>query len=1050
MNLPKLWTALLFTICLSLAFSSVSAQNIIGRKKTTPASLSRYVKKAVVFSLNKELIKTLHAHRQSSIELSFEFENKTWILELEENDIFSKGFFVKDGLGRIVQYDRNLSRHYKGKIKGDPNSVVAVNLYENEIAAIVADKTGNINIGALENAGDDMIIFREADLVSRLNFDCVAIPVSAENNNPLPDFTLPESITDVVNAAPVDIYYEADYSCYTGQGSNLANTISWVTDLANNVSVLYENDSVNVKLSAIKVWTVTDPYAGTVNTAEALPAFGSAMTAGFPGDLAHLLSRRALGGGRAYLNVLCSSAPVRTGVSGNLGNSIVPLPAYSWNSMVITHELGHNIASNHTQWCGWPGGAIDNCYTTEGGCPPGPAPTNGGTIMSYCHLTGSGINFANGFGPLPGALIRNAVRNNNCILPRISFNKLSEIIPEESADIDNDCLDYRLVTVKLALNYEASLPADIQLLPTAISTGLQIGAGKDVEVVSALNFTLADTTPEIIQLKVFDDAIIENTELFRLDFSIAANGTNAQKGSYYSISITNTDHRPDSSGSQVVYYEQFENFTGFGNWTQNIIYGNSSPNRWVIGNSGDPQYPTNAAYISNDGSTPSYSGSTAADSTVIRLESPTINATGFSAMRLSYQNKCLGEGVAGQGTSTTPVDFGRIYYSPDNGSTWTLLKDNLYNRSLRVLEQANLPASANNNPAIKIAFEWRNNSSVVRNPPVILDSVLITGAGPSTIQSEAHVSNSDTAYVGPNQTVHFYNQVTGNVMASIKNLSAFDFGCVQVDLLRTGVNAAAAWGLSNAEKLTDKAFKITAANNSTTAAYELSLYATAEELNGWLTATGNTAGELSIIKSETDITQTPPVTPPLYSNSNSINNFSVAGDNIIKGTFTGFSWFALGKAGIATVCPGTTKQFNANATGTAYQWQVNNGSGFTNISNSGIYSGTNTASLSLTNAPTSWYGYKYRCMITTVSGTEYSYSNELKFTTTWKGSGSTAWELAANWECGTVPDGNTDVFVMNGTPNLPVINSSTAIRTLTIMTGATVTAVPGVQLSVLK
>ena len=50
--------------------------------------------------------------------------------------------------------------------------------------------------------------------------------------------------------------------------------------------------------------------------------------------------------------------------------------------MVITHETGHNLGSNHTQWCGWPGGAIDNCYDTEGNCEPGPAPVNGGTMMS--------------------------------------------------------------------------------------------------------------------------------------------------------------------------------------------------------------------------------------------------------------------------------------------------------------------------------------------------------------------------------------------------------------------------------------------------------------------------------------------------------------------------------------------------------------------------------------------------------------------------------------------------------------------------------------------
>jgi hypothetical protein len=82
---------------------------------------------------------------------------------------------------------------------------------------------------------------------------------------------------------------------------------------------------------------------------------------------------------------------------------------------VVTHELGHNLGSWHTHSCNWPGGALDNCYTPEGGCSSGPPPSNGGTIMSYCHLTGYGINFNNGFGPVPGARIRDKVLAATCL-----------------------------------------------------------------------------------------------------------------------------------------------------------------------------------------------------------------------------------------------------------------------------------------------------------------------------------------------------------------------------------------------------------------------------------------------------------------------------------------------------------------------------------------------------------------------------------------------------------------------------------------------------------
>jgi|GEM_PF-6173328 len=52
----------------------------------------------------------------------------------------------------------------------------------------------------------------------------------------------------------------------------------------------------------------------------------------------------------------------------------------------------------------------------------------------------------------------------------------------------------------------------------------------------------------------------------------------------------------------------------------------------------------------------------------------------------------------------------------------------------------------------------------------------------------------------------------------------------------------------------------------------------------------------------------------------------------------------------------------ANATG--YQWQENSGSGYTNISNGGVYSGATTATLTITGATTGMNGYLYRVVAT--------------------------------------------------------------------------------------
>ncbi|MBN2890910.1 MAG: T9SS type A sorting domain-containing protein [Bacteroidales bacterium] len=48
---------------------------------------------------------------------------------------------------------------------------------------------------------------------------------------------------------------------------------------------------------------------------------------------------------------------------------------------------------------------------------------------------------------------------------------------------------------------------------------------------------------------------------------------------------------------------------------------------------------------------------------------------------------------------------------------------------------------------------------------------------------------------------------------------------------------------------------------------------------------------------------------------------------------------------------------------TDYQWQVDDGSGFEDITNSGVYSNSTTSELNITNATLEMDGYKYRCVI---------------------------------------------------------------------------------------
>jgi len=67
----------------------------------------------------------------------------------------------------------------------------------------------------------------------------------------------------------------------------------------------------------------------------------------------------------------------------------------------------------------------------------------------------------------------------------------------------------------------------------------------------------------------------------------------------------------------------------------------------------------------------------------------------------------------------------------------------------------------------------------------------------------------------------------------------------------------------------------------------------------------------------------------------------------------------------ASVCVAGNTSFSVLVTGYGvnYQWQVNTGSGFQNISNGGIYSGAQKPVLSISGATSAMNGYTYRCIV---------------------------------------------------------------------------------------
>lgn len=127
----------------------------------------------------------------------------------------------------------------------------------------------------------------------------------------------------------------------------------------------------------------------------------------------------------------------------------------------------------------------------------------------------------------------------------------------------------------------------------------------------------------------------------------------------------------------------------------------------------------------------------------------------------------------------------------------------------------------------------------------------------------------------------------------------------------------------------------------------------------------------------------------------------------------------------AALCPNGNTSLTTNLAGATYQWRINTGSGYASIINNANFSGATTSVLSLSNVPSSWTGYKIRCVVNAEPGREYT----LRFENRWTGSAGTAWENPANWSCGIVPDSNTDVVINSGTVS---VQSNQTVRSLTL------------------
>ncbi len=182
-------------------------------------------------------------------------------------------------------------------------------------------------------------------------------------------------------------------------------------------------------------------------------------------------------------------------------------------------------------------------------------------------------------------------------------------------------------------------------------------------------------------------------------------------------------------------------------------------------------------------------------------------------------------------------------------------------------------------------------------PVVILDYAMQGNPVGST------VSTSKEEYLGPYNEVYFYDKLQPQkIIAKIKNLSDWDYGCTTVSIDRDGDGATPFWNNITSQYLTSKAFFVTPQHNNVSGNYEITLYYTDAEKLGYEAVTGNAWTSVKMIKTETPVPSFSPASPQTekVKFSEALVHGSFGEDHTVTTVFnTGFSGFSIGSVDAA-------------------------------------------------------------------------------------------------------------------------------------------------------
>jgi hypothetical protein len=460
-------------------------------------------------------------------------------------------------------------------------------------------------------------------------------------------------------------------------------------------------------------------------------------------------------------------------------------------------------------------------------------------------------------------------------LPKINFEISSDQLTETTAVTDG-CRSYKDYTYNMTIGNFPSVATTATLIVNSGGTAIQ---GLDYDVTTngsftspsmVLNFPTASIATQPFTIRVYDDASVNGARSFVLSFTVSNGGGNAVAGDgtpTLSLSIKDNDAIP-TSGTSTGTVSLGSSISGI---TEAPFDGRASSLR--------AQFLYKASELTaaglSAGPITSLGINIAAKHSIrpfsnlnLKIGTATVNylvdnyvypGLGMTVVKtlssyntvagwnnFTFDNNYTWDGTSNlvvefcyDNTTAAPGDAGdQVAYYPDGGSSG---QGNMFWQDSVNCSQvfgANVNAYGSGlKPRIRFQY----------GIPATLIQTLVNSSGQQ--------------YLGPNADLYFYDQVNGQLMARIRNLTAFDYGCTQVVIDRQGTGATQFWNNAPANYLMNKTFRVLPTTNNATGSYNITLYYTQAEVDGWQTATGQSVNSIQLVKVTGKIADVTPASP---------------------------------------------------------------------------------------------------------------------------------------------------------------------------------------------